>query len=192
MENNQTEKKPTEAGTSPKAAPAPTASPQPKPIEQQKQTSYPPKPGYQQPPYPQQPSPQQFYPQQPYGGYSQMYPIYNIPRKPVPVLQLFQIIFSIFGIAAGVLSIILGFTYIYYRGNYAYHKTYNGNFYTDIQNAASDAARNIYRLGYCIENIGQLFFFMLGIILIIVFTKRLFTDIDNFKKASKELEKEMK
>ena len=55
---------------------------------------------------------------------------------------------------------------IFFYGEQVSDSSYGGDAYTDIQNAAAAAARNIYKLGDVVEYAAYSFFIMVSIILI--------------------------
>lgn len=70
----------------------------------------------------------------------------SVPEQPVGRKSAFKVgmLFDIFGVVAGLLSVILGFVaYGYDTGSWEGGFTYGGDAYTGIQNAAAQTANNV-------------------------------------------------
>ena len=78
-----------------------------------------------------------------------------------------KLISSILIIATGALMFIMGISDAFYCGGYyVSHKSYGGDAYTGIQNAAADTANNIESVGGLIADVANASMFFLGLLLI--------------------------
>lgn len=98
-----------------------------------------------------------------------------------------KIVFSTLVVVMGVFSIIFASVmFKSYSYSYVWHKSYGGDAYTGIQNAAADAANNVVYLGkLCQRGFGYLFI-ITGVLLIIAGLSCVTNSIINIAEKKKE------
>ncbi len=104
-------------------------------------------------------------------------------KKEIGKTKLIELIFSIAGIFDGVLSIVFGIIIaVLKKGFYVVTESYGGDAYTGIQNAAAYTGENVRILIDCVKTIGSFMFIVAGLLLIIVFTKKLLLELNKEKE----------
>ena len=95
------------------------------------------------------------------------------PKK-LDMSKLGKLIISAFGIVNGIISIIFGIIIgISSDGTSTISKSYGGDAYTGIQNAAADTANNVRILTNVIEKFGSYLLIVIGIFIIVTFAYKL-------------------
>lgn len=129
-----------------------------------------------------QPQNTAFTPQQPQGmPYTQQA---QTPKKKVDVLGLLPIISNAIGVISGILSVVFGIIVKNYYSRYLSYtlsKSYGGDAYTGIQNAAAYTANNVRAVYHLIQNGFMFLLIVIGLIAIAAFSTKLFNAIKEYK-----------
>jgi len=99
----------------------------------------------------------------------------------------FKIIVSLIGIIVGIVSLGIGileddFNY-HYNGTVG-RKSYGGDAYTGIQQACAQAATNAYHIYEVFQVFSKIFFIILGLLIILHYTEKLFDNIHVLKEKN--------